>query len=360
MNGDQPDGTPAIRRIIAGLQRRGRAHGFGRVQEWVINIEGTGVWAAPLFTLVFLVASFLMIWRLNAMTEYGFEGTAVGTLVMPYCSGLSNLIFVFVMGQRGGSSEEVLTNALVNNATNLTLLIGLPALLWGMHVIPAKKARKREANQHRLNRLSLVLTVIAAMFFSGVLWALGRDGRIDFFDGLVLVGLFAFWQCLHVIEVLKHNVRQKRSINLIRLLVDLAAVAVGAWALYVSIDWLVAWISSAQGSFVNAANLGWLSGWLMVVPNAMLALYYGWKGRADIVYSSQVGDGHICIPLGVGIFSLFTPITVPGDLQEGIVLLVGVSVVHLFFVALFGRMPRWMGWVLVAAYGWFLYRGLIG
>jgi len=330
------------------------------VHDWITNIEGTGMWAAPLFTIVFLVASFLMIWRLNAMTEYGFEGTAVGTLVMPYCSGLANLIFVFVMGQRGGASEEVLTNAIVNNATNLTLLIGLPALLWGMHVIPTKRAKKREADQHRLNRLSLALTIIAAGFFAGVLWALTRDGRVDFFEGLVLVGLFAFWQCLHVIEVLKHNVRNKRSLNPVRLLVDFAAVGVGAWALYVSIDWLVAWLSTAKGSFFNASNLGWLSGWLMVAPNAMLALYYGWRGRADIVYSSQVGDGHICIPLGVGIYALFAPIRVTADLQDGLVLLAGASVVHLLFVSVLGQMPRWMGFVLIGAYGWFLYRGLIG
>lgn len=329
------------------------------MHDWVNNIEGTGIWAAPLFTVVFLVASFLMIWRLNAMTEYGFEGTAIGTLVMPYCSGLANLIFVFVMGHREGPSEEVLTNAVVNNATNLTLLIGLPALLWGMHVIPAKRGKKREAEQHRVNRLSLVLTVVAAIFFSGVLWALGRDGEIDFFDGLVMVGLFAFWQCLHVIEVLKHNVRNRRAFNYVQLLIDFVAVGAGAWALYVSIDWLVAWLTSSKGSFLNASNLGWLSGWLMVAPNAMLALYYGWRRRADIVYSSQVGDGHICIPLGVGIFALFTPVTVTAGLQDGLILIVGAALVHLAFVGVFGRLPRWMGWVLVAAYGWFLYRGLL-
>jgi len=29
----------------------------------------------------------------------------------------------------------------------------------------------------------------------------------------------------------------------------------------------------------------------MVLPNALLAFYYGAKRRADIVYASQVGDG---------------------------------------------------------------------
>ncbi|MEO6243918.1 MAG: sodium:calcium symporter, partial [Opitutaceae bacterium] len=43
---------------------------------------------------VFLASSLLMIWRLEAMHGHGLEGTAVGTLVMPYCSGLGNLVFV--------------------------------------------------------------------------------------------------------------------------------------------------------------------------------------------------------------------------------------------------------------------------
>ena len=29
----------------------------------------------------------------------------------------------------------------------------------------------------------------------------------------------------------------------------------------------------------------------MVLPNAVIAAYYAWAGRADIVYSSQIGDG---------------------------------------------------------------------
>jgi len=34
---------------------------------------------------------------------------------------------------------------------------------------------------------------------------------LDFQDGLVLIGLFLFWQCFHVFEVMKSNVRQNKS-----------------------------------------------------------------------------------------------------------------------------------------------------
>ena len=53
-------------------------------------IEQWGAWAPLGFLAVFAAASALTIWRLNAMTEYGFQGTALGTLVMPFCSGRSS------------------------------------------------------------------------------------------------------------------------------------------------------------------------------------------------------------------------------------------------------------------------------
>jgi len=302
-----------------------------------------------------------MIWRLEAMSESGFEGTVLGTLIMPYCSGIGNLVFAIVLGRKGGPGSEVMTNALVNNVTNMTLLIGLPAIFWRMTVMPAKGKSKKRGNskQHELHRLSLLLTLTAVLFFTGAVWALARDGTLSFGDGLVLVGLFLFWQCFHLFEVLKSNVRQNKSFAW-TLPLDLALLGVGAYGTYVSIEWLVDWISRIPNGFVSVKNLGWLSGWLMVLPNALLALYYGWRGNPEVVYTSQVGDGHICIPLCVGIFALYGSFTVPVALfQMGMLVLAGATVLHIIFVALFGGLPRFMGWVLVAAYGYFLYEGLL-
>jgi cation:H+ antiporter len=145
------------------------------------------------FIALFLAASFLMIWRLEAISKNGMEGTVLGTLIMPYCSGLGNLIFAVLLITRGGDGGEVMINCLVNNVTNLTLLIGMPAILWGLAIIPAQGKRKKKNPAPQLNRLSLLLTLAAMLFFTGATWALGRDGKLDFSDGLVLVGLFFFW-----------------------------------------------------------------------------------------------------------------------------------------------------------------------
>ena len=306
-----------------------------------------------------------------AMLEHGLEGTALGTLIMPYCSGLGNLIFVAIMIRRNGSPSEVLTNCLVNNVTNLTLLLGLPALCWGLTVIPVKKAKagarkparlsksaKNLGTESQINRLSLLLTLTAVIFFTAAVWALGRDGQLDRTDGLMLIGLFLFWQCFQVFDVLKHNVRHRVAFKLM-FYVDLVAVLACSYFMYESIDWIVSWLSAQKGGFISADHLGWLTGWLMVLPNAALALYWGWKRRADVVYTSQVGDGHICIPLCLGLYALVKPLPVTEFFQTGLLILFGSVVFHGALLLLTGGLPRWAGALLTATYGWFLWQGLL-
>lgn len=326
-------------------------------------VEALGLANVGVYLALFLGASLLMVWRLEGLLKHGLEGTALGTLVMPYCSGLGNLMFVVVAAKTGVPGEEVVTNCIVNNVTNLTLVLGLAAVVWGL---PLRTERKKKGAKGKagggevaqaLSRLSLLLTVAAALFFAGATWVLGEDGTLDRQDGLVLVGLFLFWQCFQVFDVMKHNVRERRRFGA-GFYVDVAIVLAGAYALWASIDWLVAWLGRQDGGFVNAGNLGWLSGWLMVVPNALLAFYYAAKRRAEVAYASQVGDGHICIPLSVGLAAVWSPVAVPAVMGVGLAVVVGASVAHAACVALAGGLPRWAGWPLVVGYGVFLGAGL--
>ncbi|HEV2691486.1 MAG TPA: sodium:calcium symporter [Verrucomicrobiae bacterium] len=336
-------------------------------------VEAKGAWAPWLFVALFLVASLLMIWRLEAMSAAGFEGTVLGTLVMPYCSGLGNLIFAFIIGRHGGDGADVMTNSLVNNVTNMTLVLGLPAVIWGINVIPQKKTEPKKGksggNIGQLNRLSLLLTLLAVVYFTGVVWALGSDGHLGFNQGLVLVGMFLFWQCFHVFEVLKQSERQGHSPMGWMFPVDMGLLAVGAYGIYVSTGWLVNWLAHIHtGGFINIQHMGWLSGWLMVLPNALLALYYGLRRQPETVYASQVGDAHVSIPLCVGLFALFltppnlphpTYMAMPPFFVTGMIILLAATFLHLFCVAILGRLPRLAGVALVGSYFYFLWKGLI-
>jgi cation:H+ antiporter len=157
-----------------------------------------------------------MVWRLESMAAEGMEGTVLGTVVMPYCTGMSNLIFAIVLGMHGGSGAEVVTNCLVNNVTNLTLLVGFPAALWGMSVLPDKAAKSGQDCSHHLKRLSMMLTLMAVLFFTGTAWVVGRRREIGLGEGLILIGLFLCWQAFHVLKRLAGRAAQRPDGILLR------------------------------------------------------------------------------------------------------------------------------------------------
>jgi len=327
-------------------------------------------WANPwTYAVLFLAASFFMIWRLEAMGNSGLEGTAIGTVVMPFCSGLGNLFFVWIVHERGLPPAEIVTNAIVNNVTNLTLLIGAPALLFGLSLQPnggsggkGRKSAKRGAAAagakvaSRLNRLSLLFTLLAGLFFTGAMWVLSRDGRLDGSDGALLVGGFVFWICVQVFDVMKYNVHRNRSLAP-SFYLDAFFVLVAAGVLYTTIDWLVGWLGEMQAGGGGPGTLGWLSGLLMVVPNGLIAFYYAAKKQGEIVYASQIGDGHICIPLCLGLAATLTPIAIPAHFNLGLGLIAGALALHLIAVFCLRGLPKVAGCLLVGAYAVFLVTG---
>ncbi len=320
-------------------------------------IASLGAYAPVTCILLFLLASLLVVWRLEALSGQGVEGTVLGTVFMPFCSGMGNIVFALVLARNAGKGEDVLINCLFNNITNLTLLIGGPVLIWSMASIPRKKT-KAVVLEHKMGRLSLSLNLVAALFFSLFLWLLAADGKLTRMDGFVLLLLFVFWQCFHIYDVKKTNLLKKQSYPL-TLPLEVILLLLGAAGVFVSTDWLVQWFQTLESDSVPQHVLGWASGVLMVLPNAILAFYYGSKKRMDVVYTSQSGDAHICIPLCIGLFAVFRDIPASGFLQQSLLILMGLCAAHLLFVLLLGKLPRVAAAVLLAVFGYFVWTGLV-
>jgi len=319
-------------------------------------ISSMGMLAPWLCVLLFLLASLLVVWRLEVLSGQGVEGTVLGTLFMPFCSGMGNIVFALVLAMNQDSGEDVIVNCLFNNITNLTVLIGLPVLIWSMASVPRRKSQAA-LREYKLERLSLALNLLAALFFSLFVWLLADDGELSRMDGFLLLALFVFWQCFHVYDVKKTNLLKKKSYPQ-TLALEALLLLTGAFWVYASTDWLVQWFHSLENDAVPPRLLGWASGVLMVLPNALLAFYYGAKTRMDVVYTSQSGDAHICIPLCIGLFASFRPIASSGFLQQSLLILMGLCVLHLLCVVSIGRLPRIFGALLLAAFGYFLWAGL--
>ncbi|MGB0415919.1 MAG: sodium:calcium symporter [Coraliomargarita sp.] len=321
------------------------------LQQQIESIAG--LWTPLLLVALFLASSLLIIWRLELMTQRGVEGTVLGTLFMPYFSGLGNLIFVGVVLMRNGPPEEIIENCWTNNITNLCLLLALPALIWGLQLQSNSQSKKAQ-RESTVNRLSLALTLLAMAFFSGMVWVLGQDGKIDRFDGIALVGTFLFWQCFHIYEVLKENTRAGNGWHPL-ILIDVALILFGSLITLIAVDGIVDMILGSDQGFFSKNQLGLLTGWLMVLPNAVLAFYYASKQRAAVVYSSQIGDGHICIPLCLGIFAIVETVPVRELFQTGLLMLAGLAALHLICVFTLRRLPKVVALGLLASYSYMLY-----
>ena len=241
-----------------------------------------------------------------------------------------------------------MTNSLVNNVTNMTLLIGLPAIIWGMSVLPSEKGAGQEEakatrQDHEINRLSLLLTLTAVLFFTGADWVLGRNGRSNFSDGLVLVGLFLFWQCFHVFDVLKTNVRQSKAFSWM-LPVNLALAGRGRLC-DLSQHGLAGELAPghphrfrqretpglAERLADGAAQRGC---WRFITPGAGTRKWFTPRRSATATSASRCASGSArCIRRSRS----------RRFFQTGIFLLLGATLLHIVLVALFGRLPRLAG-----------------
>jgi cation:H+ antiporter len=322
-------------------------------------ISSLGSYAPVVCVALFVLASLLVVWRLEVLSSEGVEGTVLGTLFMPFCSGMGNLIFALLMTRHPQNGGEVVVNSLFNNITNLTLLIGLPVLIWNMGGIPRKQSPSSQ-REYRMGRLALCLNLSAALFFSLFTYLLALDGAIGQADGVILIALFFFWQIFHIYDVKKTNLLKKtrypRTLPL-----EVVLLLLGAAGVFISTDWLVSWFQSLQAEIPGLPPrlLGWMSGILMVLPNALLAFYYGARNRMDVVYTSQSGDAHICVPLGIGLFAVFHPIPTAPFLLHALILLMGLSGAHLLLVLVLGRLPRFFALLFVLSFFLIFWAGRI-
>ena len=145
----------------------------------------------------------------------------------------------------------------------------------------------------------------------------------------------------------QNNVRQNKGFSW-TLPIDLVLLAIGAYAIYVSTDWLVDWISKIHTGFISAKYMGWLSGWLMVLPNAIARrlLRAGRNGRKSFT-PRRWATPTSAFPCA----SACSPCSKQSELPvissaPSIVILLGATLVHFFFIAAFGRLPRFVGCAL--------------
>jgi cation:H+ antiporter len=321
------------------------------VQSELANFAGDGLpW---LLLALFALSICLILWRMNRIVHRAAKGSALSALLLPYCSGLGNLFLVWSLLKNEAAPKALIINAWTNNLNSLCLLLALPALIWGMNLNAHSRAKKA-LQKAKAQRISLSLSLVALICFSLLVWAFGHDGALNRSDGYWLVGLFLAWQCFRYYELRKENEPRKADWHPM-LVIDMALILAGGFTILITVDGIVGQILAQTKGTFRADRLGLITGVLMLLPNTILALYYGWQQSAARVYCSQVGDGQISIPLSLGLFAIFEPITVPDFFANGLLFIATVALVHLICCLLLNELPKLVATGLVAVYSYGLY-----
>lgn len=313
-----------------------------------------------------------MLWRLAALQRAGGTGAILSLMLTPFATALGNMMFALSAAGHSSDGREVVVNCVVNNLTVMLFLVGLVACLWKVEVAPegraagGEKSQKQEGgDQKRPMKLWILTGFAAVLFFTAVFWALGCDMtagralrwsapslRFDAADALIMLATFVFWQVLYLLEVLKANKPEQKPISW-RLVFNLLLVGVGLVFAIESMHWLLAWAWKGGLGLVGSGRLGWVSGLAMALPNAVVALYYGWRNKPEIVYGVQAADANICIPFCLALYVLYkgSALVAPAvGLTVPLVMFVAGVVLQTLFVGATGRLPRVIGILLIGCY----------
>jgi len=83
---------------------------------------------------------------------------------------------------------------------------------------------------------------------------LAADGLLDASDGLVARGALSFLAVISSLRRVKHNVTRRKSFSVFSTSMCWVLLA-AAYVVYVSLDWLVVWLSAQRGGNFLPRNI---------------------------------------------------------------------------------------------------------
>ena len=315
--------------------------------------EFAGDWTPWALLALYTLSTALILWRLHAMAQRGRSSAVLSAGLLPYATGWGNLCLVWLLLRIDGPTEAIPLNLWTNNLTSLSLMLALPALIWGLKLIPDSQSKKSSPASPAV-RGPLILNCISFILFSLATWQLGQDGEINRNEGFALLGLFALWQCLQIFQTLKQTPAASTASIPLNVL-DGLLILLGGFISLLAVDGILTTLMAQETGFFSIQQLGLLTGALMLLPNAMLAWHYARQQRADAVYYSQLSDAHICMPLCLALCAIFQPLALPTFLLDGLRFLAALALVHLLCLQLLKELPKLVAAGLLAVYAYALF-----
>jgi cation:H+ antiporter len=253
-----------------------------------------------------------------------------------------------------GKSDLAVANVVGSNIFNITVIVGLCALLRPLAI---------EGNTIRLEYPVLVIVTLACL-------AIAQDGAVNWLDGTlcltIYVGFTAYLVSL-VREQLTREEAQELAAEVDELTPDAARPR--AWVSLALVTAGMALLAggaqaTVQGASAIARHLGWserIIGLTIVsagtgLPEVVASVVSSIRGRSDVAIGNVIGSNLFNICGTLGMVSLATPLPVHAELFDSDcwwMLGVTLLIFPIMFTGL--KVNRWEGGVLLTTYGVYMW-----
>lgn len=250
-----------------------------------------------------------------------------------------------------GSADIAVANVVGSNIFNITVIIGLCALIRPLPITG--------------NTIRLEYPVLALVTFLAIVIA--HDGIIDRLEGILCIAVYAGFTA-YLVSLVRGQATETETQGLRSEVKELSPSRRAFW---ISTSLVVAGIAllgaGAHATVAGAVDLARILGWservigLTIVsagtglPEVVTSIVSSIRGRSDLAIGNVIGS-NLFNTLGIlGIGSLVSPLTVQaGLLATDIWWMLGITL--LLFPVMFSglRVSRWEGAVMLLTYGVYL------
>lgn len=240
-----------------------------------------------------------------------------------------------------GSADITMGNVIGSNIMNVLLILGLTSV-----IVPLA-----------INKVTLKIDIPVMIGISLLLIVLGFDGRVTFFDGIVLLAAFVLYLGYLCVSVKKNpdlceEIPQECSAGK-----SLLWVAIGLGMIILGSDFAV----DAASELARIVGLSERIIGLTIVafgtslPELMTSVTAARKGNADMAIGNIVGSNIFNIAFVVMVTALIVPVPFAASFRFDMMIAIAACAM-LWLFGLKGSLKRWGGTIMLTTYAaYFIY-----
>jgi len=303
------------------------------------------VYVMLLFGLAILLAGgkFLVDGASALASKFGISAGLIGLTVVAFGTSAPELL-VSVNAAIKGNSDIAMGNVIGSNISNISLVLGISALIYPIHIIRS------------MLKLDYLATLLSAILF----YVLSLNGLISRTEGIFLfVLLIAFnWYFFRKLSKVEGEITEEEGMKHSPLWKSLILLVIGVFGLYYGSDLLVdnaVKISKVFGVSERVIGVTVIAVGTSL-PELVTSVIAGIKKETDIAIGNILGSNIMNILAIIGITSMIKPIPVSDAfLGQDFFWMLGLTLVLYPILRSRLRISRMEGFFLIALYGTYLY-----